>query len=109
MGAPLEKIVVDVLGPLPVSGKGDRYLLIVDDYRFTKWVEAYPLENQRAEVVAEVLVDKFISRLGVPKQMHSDQGRNFGSAVFSGVCNLLRTDGMVGRFNITPEYQLAIL
>ena len=100
VGAPLEKIAVDVLGPLPVSVKGNRYLLIVDDY-FTEWVEAYPLENQRTEVVAEVLVDKFISRHGVPKQMHS--------AVFSGVCNLLRTDGMVERFNRTPEYQLATL
>ena len=72
----LEKIAVDILGLLPVSGQGNKYLLIVDDY-FAKWVQAYSLENQRAEVVAEVLVDEFISGLGVPKQMHSDQGRNF--------------------------------
>ena len=42
-GAPLKRIAVDVLGPLPVSEKGNKYLLIVD--YFTKWVEAYPLEN----------------------------------------------------------------
>ena len=119
VGAPLERIAVDVLGPLPVSEKGNKYLLIVDDY-FTKWVEAYPLENQRADVVAEVLVKEFISRFGVPMQMHSDQGRNFESAVFSGVCNLLginktrttalhpESDGMVERFNRTLENQLAI-
>ena len=59
VGAPLERIAVDVLGPLPVSEKGNKYLLIVGDY-FTKWVEAYPLENQRAGVVAEVLVKEFI-------------------------------------------------
>ena len=53
-------------------------------------------------------------------QMHSDQGRNFESAVFSGVCNLLginktrttalhpESDGMVERFNRTLENQLAI-
>ena len=114
VGAPLERIAVDVLGPLPVSEKGNKYLLIVGDY-FTKWVEAYPLENQRADVVAEVLVKEFIFRFGVPMQMHSDQGRNFESAVFSGVCNLLginktrttalhpESDGMVERFNRTLE------
>ena len=83
MGAPLERIAVDVLGPLLVSEKGNKYLLIVDDY-VTKWVEAYSLENQRAEVVAEVLVKGFISRFDIPMQMHSDQGRNFESAVFLG-------------------------
>ena len=119
VGAPLERIAVDVLGPLPVSEKGNKYLLIVGDY-FTKWVEAYPLENRRADMVAEVLVKEFISRFGVPMQMHSDQGRNFESAVFSGVCNLLginktrttalhpESDGMVERFNRTLENQLAI-
>ena len=71
-------------------------------------------------MVAEVLVNEFISRLGVPKQMHSDQGRNFELALFSGVCNLLRidktrtialypeSDGMVERFNRTSENQLVI-
>ena len=66
------------------------------------------------------LVKEFISRFGVPMQMHSDQGRNFESAVFSGVCNLLginktrttalhpESDGMVERFNRTLENQLAI-
>ena len=119
VGAPLERLAIDVLDPLPVSEKGNKYLLIVADY-FTKWVEAYPLENQRAEVVAEVLVKEFISRFGVPMQLHSDQGRNFESAVFSGVCNLLginkirttalhpESDGMVERFNRTLGNQLAI-
>ena len=116
MGAPLEKIAID---GLPISEKGNNYLLIVADY-FTKWVEAYPLENQRAEVMADVLVKEFISRFGVPMQMHSDQGQNFESAVFSGVCNLLginktrttalhpESNGMVERFTRTLENQLAI-
>ena len=39
VGAPLERIAVDVLGPLPISEKGNKYFLIVDDY-VPKWVEA---------------------------------------------------------------------
>lgn len=119
VGAPLERVAVDVLGPLPVSNSGNKYILIVGDY-FTKWVEANALENQQAETVAEVIVNEFVTRFGVPLQLHSDQGRNFESAVFTGMCKLLgidktrttalhpQSDGMVERFNRTLENQLAI-
>ena len=107
-----------MLGPLPESEKGNKYLLIAMDY-FTKWPEAYPLPDQEATTVAEVLVKEFICRYGVPRELHSDQGRNFESAVFTGVCKLLgihktrttplhpQSDGMVERFNRTIENQLA--
>lgn len=72
VGGTLEKMAVDVLGPLPASSKRNKYILIVGDY-FTKWAEAYPLENQQAETVDEVLVKELISRFGVPLQLHSDQ------------------------------------
>ena len=114
----MERIAIDVLGPLPVSTTGNKYLLIVQDY-FTKWVEAYPLPNQEAVSVAEVLIQHFISRFGVPMSLHSDQGRNFESAVFAEMCDLLgidktrttplhpQSDGMVERFNRTIEAQLS--
>ena len=104
--------------PLPESEKGNKYLLIVIDY-FAKWPEAYPIPDQEATTVAEVLVREFIYRYGVPQELHSDQGRNFESAVFAGVCKLLgmhktqttplhpQSDGMVERFNRTIENQLA--
>ncbi|GFY02197.1 retrovirus-related Pol polyprotein from transposon 412 [Trichonephila clavipes] len=49
---------------------------------FTKWPEAYPISDLKASTIAEVLVQHWISRFGVPLQLHSDQGRNFDSAVF---------------------------
>ena len=118
VGAPLERIAVDVLGPLPASSRGNKYLLVIQDY-FTKWVEVYPLPNQEAVTVAEVLVQQFVSRFGVPMVLHSDQGRNFESAVFTEMCALLgiektrttplhpQSDGMVERFNRTIEAQLS--
>ena len=66
-----------------------------------------------------VFVREFVSRFGVPLQLHSDQGRNFESALFNDVCNLLGIDktrttalhsqsnGMLERFNWTLENQLA--
>ena len=80
----MERLAIDVLGPLPLSSRGNKYILIAADY-FTKWVEAYPLANQEAVTVAEVLIREFVSRFGVPLILHSDQGRNFESAVFRDV------------------------
>ena len=42
-----------------------------------------------AKTVASKLIDKFISVLGVPSELHSDQGSNFESCVFREVCELL--------------------
>ena len=81
----MEWIAVEVLGPLPTTDGGNKYLLIAADY-FTKWVEAYPLPNQEATTLAEVLVKEFACRFGIPQIIHSDQGRNFESAVFTEMC-----------------------
>jgi hypothetical protein len=44
---------------------GNRYLLVVGDY-FSKWAEAIPIRDQEATTVANKLVDRVISILGVP-------------------------------------------
>ncbi|GFS61308.1 retrovirus-related Pol polyprotein from transposon 412 [Trichonephila clavipes] len=41
VGAPFERIAFDILGPLPRTASGNKYLLVVMDY-FTKWPEVYP-------------------------------------------------------------------
>jgi hypothetical protein len=46
------------------------------DY-FTKSSEAYTLPNQEASTVAEALVTNFLWRFGIPRELHSDEGRNF--------------------------------
>ena len=69
----MERLAIDVLGPLPQSSQDNKYIYIAADY-FTKWVEAYPLANQEAVTVAEVLVREFVSRFGVLLILHSDQG-----------------------------------
>ncbi|GFX11425.1 retrovirus-related Pol polyprotein from transposon 412 [Trichonephila clavipes] len=81
-GAPFERITFDILGPIPRSSDGNNNILVVMDY-FTKWPEAYLISDQEASTVVEILVQHWISRFGVPLQLHSDQGRNFDSAVSS--------------------------
>ncbi|GFU00569.1 retrovirus-related Pol polyprotein from transposon 412 [Trichonephila clavipes] len=66
----------DILGPLPRTASGNKYLLVVMDY-FTKWPEVYPIPDQEAPTVAEAVVQHWISRYGAPLQLHSDQGKKF--------------------------------
>ena len=114
VGLPLERFGFDILGPLPESSLGNKYILVVNDY-FTKWVEAYPMPNQETVIIANVLVNEFISRFWVPLLLHSDQGSQFESSLFQELCSLLdidktrttayhpQSDGLVERFNLTLE------
>ena len=76
VGSLMEQVAIDVLGPLPTSEGGNKYLLITADY-FMKWVEGYALPNQEAVTIADVLVKKFVCRFCVPMFIHSDQGCKF--------------------------------
>ena len=86
IGRPLQLLQVDVL-EVTMSLKGNRYILVVED-SFTKWLECYPMPDQRAETITEILVD-IISRLGIPEFLHSDQGRNFESRLLKETCKSL--------------------
>ena len=109
---PLERIAMDIMGPLPETPRGNRYILVVGDY-FTKWKEAYPLPDMEALSIAKVLVNEFICRFGVPDSIHTDQGKNFEAKVIQEICHLLgvtktrttpyhpQSDGLVERFNRT--------
>ena len=59
VGAPLDRLATDILGPFPESTKGNKYILGVTDY-FTKWVEIYAIPDQSAVTCAEVILDEFI-------------------------------------------------
>jgi hypothetical protein len=116
-GAPFERIVIDVAGPFPGSDQGNRYLLIVMDY-FTNWPEVYAIPNQDASTVAEALVTNFFCRFSIPRELHSDQGRNFESRLLQKVLQRLggskirttalhpQSDGMVARYIRKVEHHL---
>ncbi|KAL5491405.1 hypothetical protein EMCRGX_G016687 [Ephydatia muelleri] len=111
-GGPFQRVAMDILGPLPLTDRGNKYILVLGDY-FTKWVESYPIPNMEAKTIANVFVSHFVSRFGAPDVLHTDQGRNFESALFKEVCLLLgvqktrttpyhpQSDGLVERFNRT--------
>ena len=108
----MDHVVVNIMGPLPESLRGNKHLLVVEDY-FTRWVEAFPLPDQKTRTVAHKVVCDFICQFGTPLELHTDQGRTFESDLFQEVCRLLEVtktrstpyhpsaNGLVKRFNRT--------
>ena len=89
-GYPLERIQIDILGPLPETNRENKYVAVVVDM-YTKWPEAYALPNQEADTVAQAVMDNFVCRFGCPRGVLSDQGRNFESRLFGGLCDLIES------------------
>ena len=110
VGAPLDRLAIDILGPLPLTPRNNRYILVVTDY-FTKWVEVFPVPNQTAVTCAHIILNEVICRYGCPLALHSDQGRNFNGEIFQELCETLeikktrtsprnpKCNGQVERFN----------
>ena len=80
IGQPWQMIAIDVL-KVPLSTNSNQYLLVLQDY-FTKWVDAIPMPDQTAERITTALI-KFFCTYGPPQILHSDQGRNFESSIFT--------------------------
>ena len=79
---PFSRIAMDIVGPLPKSRSGKRYILVICDYA-TRYPEAVALRFTDAECIAEELVTVF-SRVGVPREILTDQGSNFTSQLLKG-------------------------
>ena len=72
---PFEVVGVDILGPLPRTVTGNRYIAVMVD-RFSRWVELAPVTDITAGTVADAVVDRIVLRYGCPTTLLSDSGRN---------------------------------
>lgn len=52
-GMLMERITEDILGELPLTDRGNIYILLVSDY-FTKLTENVPMANMEARTVADI-------------------------------------------------------
>ena len=72
---------------LEKSSSGIENVLVLTDV-FTKFTQAIPTRDQKATTVARVMVKEWIVRFGVPKRIHSDQGRNSEGKVIQELCKI---------------------
>ena len=117
VAGPFDRVGVDII-QFPRSHQGNQYAVVFVDY-LTKWPEVYPVPDQCAATIANLLVREIVSRHGVPSEVLSDRGRVFLSGLLKEVQQLLgfkkvntsayhpQTDGLVERFNRTLTAMLA--
>ena len=86
-GVPFTRVAMDLIGPLPVSRGGHRWVLTLVCCA-TRYPEAVPLRGIETKDIAEELVGIF-SRVGVPKEILTDRGTQFTSDLMSEVARLL--------------------
>ena len=110
-GTPMELVHIDFL---KLEGKDDTYrdILVITDH-FTGYAQAHVCANQKAPLVAKVLVENFFQHYGLPDKIISDQGTNFESDLIKELCGILgvkkirttpyhpQTNGSCERFNRT--------
>ena len=86
---PFYQIGVDVMGPLPRTPTGKRYIVVAVDH-FTKWVEARALEEADAQSIVQFLYEDIICRHGVPTLMTTDRGTEFINELVTALANVYK-------------------
>ncbi|OBZ86740.1 Pro-Pol polyprotein [Choanephora cucurbitarum] len=70
---------IDLAGPLPVTERNNRYMLVMIDI-CTRFVILRPIPNKTAEAVVQALIPVFCD-FGIPRILQSDNGKEFANQV----------------------------
>ncbi len=107
-----ERWGVDIIGLLPITREGNRYIVVAMDY-FSRWPEARPLRAANADTVTTFLYEEIICRFGAPRILQSDRGTHFVNEVIQRLTKRFRirhslsspyhpqSNGLIKRFNKT--------
>lgn len=82
---PFQLISTDLIGPLPPSAKGYKYILVVCDY-FSKFVLTFPLRAATAPAISRFMEEYVFLLFGAPQYIICDNGVQFRSGEFRNVC-----------------------
>jgi len=87
---PFQTVGIDLLGPLPLSLKGNRYCLTVLCH-FSHWPILIPVPNKEARTLAEALFMNVICEHGAFERLLSDRESTLAAPVVAALVRLMRT------------------
>lgn len=108
---------MDVLGPLPKTMEGNRFMVVIKD-RYNKITKEFPTTKTYAITVARIFLKLWVANYGIRFRLLTDNGPQFASKFFVAVCSTLwvnnstvteyhpQTNGKAERFNATLILQL---
>ena len=74
VAGPCDRVGVDVI-QFPRSRRGNQYVIVFVDY-VTKWLEVFPVSDQSAATIANLLVEEVVSRMGFHLRYSQIVGRH---------------------------------
>lgn len=83
---PNEILAIDFTVLDPASDGRETVLVLTDV--FTKYSQAIPTKDQKANTVARALVQQWFYRFGPPARIHSDRGRSFEGRLVQQLCQM---------------------
>ena len=85
---PWETISIDIVGPLPVDGNSNRYIVTMMDV-YSRYLIAIPVRNHRASTVSRCLYESVVAYFGAPRSILSDRGTEFTSMIWESLTQML--------------------
>ncbi len=116
---PWTHVAVDHVGPLTITNKGNKYILVVVD-RFTRYAEAFAVSEDTTVATAQAIIDGIMCRHGFMMVLQSDRGGAFVSHLAAQIFKLLgvrqvkttawhpQSNGVVEKLNGTLKQTLKI-
>ena len=83
--APMDRVHMDLTGPLPTSEEGNKYILVIKDFK-TKFVWLYAIKDKTAETIGNIIEKDLIPTFGAMKQLITDRGTEFKNSLMKEIC-----------------------
>ena len=90
VGAPMERINIDTIGPFPEDDQGNKHICVLIDV-FSRFVELYPIPDLTAVTAARKIVE-FVGRYGHPSQVLTDNGKQYVNDLSNELYDLMLVD-----------------
>ena len=89
---PMDLVHIDIVGMETTVATSQtptvRKVLVIVDH-FSRYVQAYKIDNKTAITVAKCLYDNYFRHFGFPRRLLSDQGKEFCNGILNEMCKYL--------------------